>query len=213
MEEAKKENETVRNWKAKLDELEEKLLKGQAKMEEEFEKHKVSFKTFLTETKSKLDNWQDLDEVKKVKVKIAGLEDNLADLKAEGLKAFIAHKENVEEEIDKLSVNLKDAGEKAKNEFEEWKAKMKVKADDYKNQFETARMNLIGDPDDGKESILEKTKAEAREKIGELKAKISAAMDTADDKWDDFKNEVSEGFSKIGSAFKGLFKKEDDKAD
>jgi hypothetical protein len=208
-----KQNETVRNWKVKLDELEEKLLKTQSELESEFEKQKASFKTFLIDTKIKLDNWQDHEEVKKVKAKITELEGNLVNLKAEGLKTFMKHKENVEGEINKLSLNLKDLGGKAESEFEEWKVKMKAKSDDYKNQFETARMNLIGDPDDGKESLLEKTKAEAQEKIKELKAKIDEAMDTADDKWDDFKNDVSEGISKIGSAFKGLFKKDEHKSE
>jgi len=213
MEEKNTENqqETVRKWKVKLDELEEKLLKGQSELESEFEKQKASFKTFLCETKSKLENWQELEEVKKVKAKIADLEGNLANLKAEGIKTFVAQKENVESEIDKLSVNLKGLGEKAENEFEDWKVTVKAKAADYKDQFERARMNLIGDPDDGQESLLEKAKAEAQEKIKELKGKINEALDTADDKWDDFKNDFSEGFSKIGSAFKGLFKKDEPK--
>lgn len=213
MEEKKSENQndTIRGWKAKIDEMEERLLKGQEDLEHEFEKNKASFKKFLSETKSKLENWRELDEVKKAKIKIADLEVSLNNLKAEGIKTFMAQKENVETEIDKLSVNLKGLGEKAENEFEEWKVKMKSKAADYKDQFERARMNLIGDPDDGKESVLEKTKAEAQEKIEELKSKINDAVDSADDKWDDFKNEVADGFSRIGNAFKGLFKKDEKK--
>lgn len=215
MEENKSENqhETVRKWKVKLDELEEKLLKGQSELEDEFEKHKASFRTFLSETKAKLDNWQELEEVKKVNAKVADLENNLGNLKAEGIKTYMTQKESLYAEIDKLSTNLKDLGGKAESEFEEWKAKLKVKAEEFKNQFETTRMNLVGDPDDGKESVFEKTKAETQEKIKELKNKISEAVDTADDKWDDFKSDISEGFSKIGSAFKGLFKRDESKDD
>jgi len=213
MEENKTENqqETARKWKVKLDELEEKLVKGQTEMEEEFEKYKVSFKAFLSETKTKLENWQELEEVKKVKAKVADLESGLAGLKADGIKTYLAKKENVEEEIDKLSLNLKDLGGKAETEFEEWKVKMKAKAADFRDQFERARLNLIGDPDDGQESILEKTKREAQEKISDLKNRINEALETADDNWDNFKSEFSEGFSKIGNAFKGLFKKDEPK--
>ncbi len=211
MEENKTENqhETVRKWKVKIDELEEKLLKSQSQLEEEFEKHKTSFRTFLNETKDKLDNWQELEDVKKVKAKVAEMEVNLKNLKADGIKTYMAQKENLDSEIDKLSANLKELGGKAESEFEEWKEKLKVKAGEFKARFESARVNLVGDPDDGQESVLEKTKKETQEKINELKDKISQAMETADDKWDDFKNDVSEGFSKIGGAFKGLFKKDE----
>ena len=88
----------------------------------------------------------------------------------------------------------------AKTEF---KNKVDETLNDWKSRLEDMEVQFTLGKMEASEELEEKKK-EARAKVQELRGKMSASLAVAEDKWDDFSEEVGEAFDHLGKAFKKL---------
>lgn len=201
-----KAKKNVDNLKEKVNKAELQIDLNQEEAKDKYEEEKSEFCKIVDETIEKFGKLKDTgrEKAKDLKTKLEELRVQLALGKADGKDEFKRQKENIDDKLDSFVHLCKEKKDIADDKVDELSEDFKVKSKQFRTQLDLFRVQLaIGKADAG--DYVEEKKKDLKIQIHELKQKLEKVKDIADDKLEDFSEEVGEKFEKIGNAAKKLF--------
>ena len=201
-------NEFLKKWNDELDDLEVDISLGEDEVIDTFEKHKSSMREYLTGLAGSIDEKvQDLDvkdKANSVKAKLEELQVQLALGRAETRDAYEEQKKNLEQKMQEAKAEYENLKDQGGEKYQHLAGDFGHQVEKFKTRMDVFRLHFALGAADAKDELSEK-KEELKGKLAEMKKKIEASKEGAEDKWEDFSDELSESFSHFKGAIKGLF--------
>ncbi|GEM_PF-1013869 len=201
-------NKFMKDWMEELDDLDIHLNLETDEITEAFENQKAKFQSFLTESAAKLD--EKAAELK-LSEKATNLRSRLEELQLQLALGKAETRDAFEEQREKLDTSLNEAGteykafkEKAEEQYHHLADEFHEVTEKFRTKMEVLRLQYALAKADMKEEFAEK-KVEISQKLQELRNKSEADKEKAEDKWDEFKEEISEAYNNFKETLKGLF--------
>lgn len=201
-----KVQERLEKWKGELEELQLQLNLGSKEAQDSFEEQKKYFRDWIEKNRHRIDEIEDEigDEGNNLREKLKDLNITLEKGKAETEEAFSEQKQRISKLMQQFRERLSEVGdggsEKVKNLMEDWDediTKFRTRLDLLALQFR------LGMKEAGVE--MEEIRAEAREKLAELKKKIAASSEESGEMWETVRGDVKDAFNRLT----GLFQEKD----
>ena len=192
-------NKYLDDWMKELDDLEVQLDLDEGEIAENFEATKSKFHNWIEDVKGKLDSLE--AEGQNLRGKLDHLRVQLALGKADSRDAFEEQKSKIEHAVEDVSNNFRTWEQKAEDTVGTHLTDL---SEDFKAKLDVLRLQYHLGKADAADELNEK-RSELKSKLAELKVKAKQEMDEADDKFDAFSEEVSEAYTHIKKALKGLF--------
>ena len=176
---------------------------GAKEAKDEFERQKVSINKFIHEVNQKLDEYQDDGKEKLLKLK-----SNLEELRVQVALGKAEVEEELKEQHKKISRKLHEVKQESSKVYNEAEGNIKHvagevedKMDDYHTRFDLFRLQLNLGMADARTTWEEKKK-DLSYKLQEMTGKLERNMENAEDKFEDFGEEMKEAWHHVKKAFK-----------
>lgn len=194
-----KAEKKLNEWKSLAEDLNVQLHLGTAEAKEEFENQKSNLNRWMQETKEKLsDTVSDISEEKATKLKssIEELQLQAALGKAETESELKEQQKKIALGIHDVKQQIAEASSSSKDYLDDFKETASDALDNFHTRFDLFKVQLHLGKEEGEEFIVEKKK-ELATKLTEIKSRIELEADESEDKWEDFKKDISEKWNKI----------------
>ena len=198
-----KAQEKLKEWTASLDELKDKLQSESAKTLDDFEDEKVKLKSWIDSATDKLKDAENISDEKMADLKNAfeDLKAKTIEKKAETEEALNEQHINLSKSLDKVKSFFSEAYKDSEKDVKHLSEKALDELEGFHTKFDMYKLRVKHMEKDAVGSWEEK-KNELSKKIDELKSKVDASSDVAEDRWDDISKDLKSAWNDIRKAFK-----------
>jgi hypothetical protein len=194
----KKEKKRIKGWKSLADQLHDQLHLGAEEAKDEFENQKKNLKTWLDSVGDKLDQAKDIgsEKVQKLKSSVEALRVQAALAEAETKEEIEEQHKKIAEGIHQLRHEISETYDDSKEKVGGFQAKMDNKLDDFQTRFDLFRLQLHLGKMEADEN-WEQKKKDIADRLFQLKSRLKTKGKEMEGKWDEFSNEIRDGWKQI----------------
>lgn len=199
-----KTREQLEKWKADLEELNVQLRLGRAEAEDAFEEQKKKFAGWLDKRREQLDELEDSGEdyLKDLRARLEKLSNRLTKGDAADKDTYAVQREEIVSILDEAEQKAEEAREKGTEEAREASENVQDTLEQLRTRLDLFWLKFNLGKAEMKEELEERRK-KANTRIQELKHKLDESEDAAEDRWDNFKDEMKEAFRHVRKAISG----------
>ncbi len=193
----------LQHWKSELEELNVQLRLGRAEAEDAYEKQKKRFAAWLANAREQLDELEDKSEdyVENLKDRLEKLSNQIVNSEPTDAEGYQRHHHEMGAALSEAESKLAEAREKGSDAAKEVSHDVQDTLTSIRTQLDLFWLKFNLGKADARDEMEDQRK-QASHRIQELKHKLDEWEDAAEDRWENFREEMGEAFRHIRQAFR-----------